>query len=315
MKSLQPDCLMLDNSHLMSPWENDLAGVEEAQGNAFVPADNTFPAVQMQKINAAGGNDWFWAPNVGSLMTRRRSSTDAPQAHRAAVDELPAQLPAQPRRPAAAGDRHAAGRGRRGLGARHVAAAAARAAAADRRRRTIRSARPRPAATAATPSTARTTGTTTRVWQSSGALPQSVTVDLGQERPDVVRAELRPALRRAGRPEHRRRDHVVRVLGQHRRRHVHHGRERGLARQRLDEDGVVRSGRRALRAPRSDGGQRRQRGGDRDRRRRAPLSRPRRRRGVRLFQYLSRSRPIRRRASRCGRRGPASRRSRRGSAS
>jgi len=69
VKSLQPNCLMLDNSHLMSPWENDLAGVEEAQGNAFVPADNTFPAVQMQKINMTGGNDWFWAPDVGNLMT------------------------------------------------------------------------------------------------------------------------------------------------------------------------------------------------------------------------------------------------------
>ena len=69
VKSLQPDCLMLDNSHLMSPWENDLAGVEEAQGNLFVPADNTFPAVQMQKINLTGGNDWFWAPDIGNIMT------------------------------------------------------------------------------------------------------------------------------------------------------------------------------------------------------------------------------------------------------
>ena len=69
VKSLQPNCLMLDNSHLMSPWENDLAGVEEAQGNTFTPADNTFPAVQMQKINLAGGNDWFWAPNVSTVMT------------------------------------------------------------------------------------------------------------------------------------------------------------------------------------------------------------------------------------------------------
>ena len=69
VKSLQPDCLLLDNSHLMSPWENDLAGVEEAQGNTFAPADNTFPAVQMQKINLAGGNDWFWAPNIASVMT------------------------------------------------------------------------------------------------------------------------------------------------------------------------------------------------------------------------------------------------------
>jgi alpha-L-fucosidase len=68
VKSLQPNCLMLDNTHLDSPWENDLAGVEEAEGNAFVPSDNTAPAVQMQKINAAGGNDWFWAPDIGMLM-------------------------------------------------------------------------------------------------------------------------------------------------------------------------------------------------------------------------------------------------------
>ena len=69
VKSLQPDCLMLDNTHLSSPYENDLVGVEEAEGNAFVPPDNTFPATQMQKINTKGGNDWFWAPTIGGLMT------------------------------------------------------------------------------------------------------------------------------------------------------------------------------------------------------------------------------------------------------
>jgi alpha-L-fucosidase len=68
VKSLQPNCLMLDNTHLDSPWENDLAGVEEAEGNHYVPRDNTFPAVQMQKINATGGNDWFWAPDIADLM-------------------------------------------------------------------------------------------------------------------------------------------------------------------------------------------------------------------------------------------------------
>jgi alpha-L-fucosidase len=69
VKSLQPDCLMLDNTHLDSPWENDLVGVEEAEGNSFIPADNTFPATQMQKINASGGNDWFWAPDIGGIMS------------------------------------------------------------------------------------------------------------------------------------------------------------------------------------------------------------------------------------------------------
>ena len=101
VKSLQPDCLMLDNSHLMGPWENDLAGIEEGAEDIINP-DNTFPAVQMQnKINASGGNDWFWAPDIGDLMTVDdvgRGSTS--RAHRAVLDELPAQLPAQPRRPA-----------------------------------------------------------------------------------------------------------------------------------------------------------------------------------------------------------------------
>jgi alpha-L-fucosidase len=69
VKSLQPDCLILDNAHLMSPWESDLAGIEEAEGGVFVAPDNTFPTVQMQKINATGGNDWFWAPDLGDLMT------------------------------------------------------------------------------------------------------------------------------------------------------------------------------------------------------------------------------------------------------
>jgi len=69
VKSLQPNCLMIDNTHLATTWENDLAGAEEAQGNTFIPADNTQPAAQYQKINMTGGNDWFWAPNVGNLMS------------------------------------------------------------------------------------------------------------------------------------------------------------------------------------------------------------------------------------------------------
>ena len=161
VKSLQPDCLMLDNSHLMSPWENDLAGVEEAQGNAFVPADNTFPAVQMQKINAAGGNDWFWAPSVGSLMTTSAIVTD----HLKRIEPLWTNflLNCPPNRDGllAAEIVSRLGRGRRGLGARHDRG---RRCPRSRRRSTsptIRSARPRPAATAASPSTARTTGTPT----------------------------------------------------------------------------------------------------------------------------------------------------------
>jgi len=68
VKSLQPNCLLLDHTHLMSPWDADVAAIEEPKGT-FVPADNTFPATQGQKINSTGGNDWFWAPNIGGLMT------------------------------------------------------------------------------------------------------------------------------------------------------------------------------------------------------------------------------------------------------
>jgi alpha-L-fucosidase len=68
VKSIQPNCLLLDHTHLMSPWDADVAAIEEPKG-AFAPADNTFPATQGQKINASGGNDWFWAPNIGGLMS------------------------------------------------------------------------------------------------------------------------------------------------------------------------------------------------------------------------------------------------------
>src|SRR3990170_4075815 len=68
VKSIQPNCLLLDHRHLMSHWDADLAAIEEPKGT-FVPADNTYPATQGQKINASGGNDWFWAPGIGGLMT------------------------------------------------------------------------------------------------------------------------------------------------------------------------------------------------------------------------------------------------------
>jgi alpha-L-fucosidase len=67
VKSLQPNCLMLDHTHFMSPWDADVAAIEEPKG-AFAPADNTFPATQGQKINS-GGNDWFWSTSLGTLMS------------------------------------------------------------------------------------------------------------------------------------------------------------------------------------------------------------------------------------------------------
>jgi alpha-L-fucosidase len=68
VKSLQPDCLVTDHTHMADPWEVDVVNFEEPQGG-FVPEGNTYPGNQGNKINAAGGNDWFWAPNIGGLMS------------------------------------------------------------------------------------------------------------------------------------------------------------------------------------------------------------------------------------------------------
>jgi alpha-L-fucosidase len=68
VKSLQPDCLLTDHTHLADPFDVDVVSFEEPKG-AWVPDGNTYPGQQGQKINGSGGNDWFWAPGIGDLMT------------------------------------------------------------------------------------------------------------------------------------------------------------------------------------------------------------------------------------------------------
>jgi alpha-L-fucosidase len=68
VKSLQPNCLLTDHTHLNDPWDVDIVNFEEPAGS-FSPAGNTYPGNQEQKINASGGNDWFWAPDIGNLMS------------------------------------------------------------------------------------------------------------------------------------------------------------------------------------------------------------------------------------------------------
>jgi alpha-L-fucosidase len=68
VKSLQPNCLITDHTHLVDPWEVDIVNFEEPTG-AFAPSDNSYAAAQETKINGSGGNDWFWAPDVGNLMS------------------------------------------------------------------------------------------------------------------------------------------------------------------------------------------------------------------------------------------------------
>jgi alpha-L-fucosidase len=184
VKSLQPNCLMLDNSHLMSPWENDLAGIEEAEGNVFVAADNTFPVVQMQKINSSGGNDWFWAPDIGGLMTLE----DVVGTHLETTEPVWANflLNCPPNRDGLLDDTIVALLGQVG------------AAWSPDPTRPPLPAQPPQIDVAYDPVDAyATSGVATNaadglddwyaytVWESSGALPQSITIDLGDVKPDV----------------------------------------------------------------------------------------------------------------------------------
>lgn len=68
VKSLQPDCLLTDHTHLADPYNVDIVSFEEPKG-AWSPAGNTYPGQQGQKINISGGNDWFWGPDLGNLMS------------------------------------------------------------------------------------------------------------------------------------------------------------------------------------------------------------------------------------------------------
>jgi alpha-L-fucosidase len=68
IKSLQPDILIVDHQGLESPFEGDFVMYEEPKGT-FAPADNTWAAVQGQKVNQSGGNDWFWSSNIGNYLS------------------------------------------------------------------------------------------------------------------------------------------------------------------------------------------------------------------------------------------------------
>jgi alpha-L-fucosidase len=183
VKSLQPNCLVADNTHLASPWDVDIVHFEEPQG-VFAPAGNTYPAHQGQKINNTGGNDWFWAPDIGSLMSVSSIVDD----HLKKLEPLWTNfvLNCPPNRD--------------GLMDAAITSRLAQVGAAW----TPNSARPplpaqgpqieRPYTAVAAMATS---GTATNaidglndnnfntMWQASGAFPQSITLDLGQSRPDV----------------------------------------------------------------------------------------------------------------------------------
>jgi alpha-L-fucosidase len=183
VKSLQPNCLMLDHSHLMSPWDADVAAIEEPKG-AFAPEDNTAPATQGQKINGSGGNDWFWAPNIGGLMT----VTDIVDEHLALLEPRWTNflLNCPPNRD--------------GLLDESIVQRLTEVGAAwspDTARPELPAQGPqneRPYTPVAATATSGSAGNAIdgqndwgfySVWSTATALPQSVTLDLGKEQPDV----------------------------------------------------------------------------------------------------------------------------------
>ena len=68
IKSLQPEILIVDHDGIQGPWDADLVMYEEPKG-VFSPTGNTIAAAQDNNINGTGGNDWYWAPDIGNLMT------------------------------------------------------------------------------------------------------------------------------------------------------------------------------------------------------------------------------------------------------
>jgi alpha-L-fucosidase len=183
VKSLQPDCLLTDHAHLADPWDVDIVNFEEPRGG-WAPAGNTYPAQQENKVNASGGNDWFWAPDVGGLMT----VPDVVGKHLGDLEPkwtnfllncppnrdgvLPAEIVALLRNVGAAWSPNAA---RPPLPAQQpqnehpYTPASATATSGD----------------AKAAIDAKNDAEYYTMWEATGALPQSITLDLGRVQPDV----------------------------------------------------------------------------------------------------------------------------------
>jgi alpha-L-fucosidase len=183
VKSLQPTCLVFDQTQLMNLWDEDAALFDESWGITS-PADNTLPATQMQKINSSGGNNWFWDTDIGGLMT----ATDIVQNHLRILDGRWTNflLNCPPNRD--------------GLLDASMVAILNQVGSLwnpDLSRNPLPAQGPQndqpytPVAASATSGNAANaidgvdTYNSYTVWQSSGTLPQSITLDLGDKLPDV----------------------------------------------------------------------------------------------------------------------------------
>jgi alpha-L-fucosidase len=61
VKNLQPECLLVDNTHLRCLYHNDLIHFEEGSS---CPADNRLPAMLSKLIYLDSGNSWFWDDRI-----------------------------------------------------------------------------------------------------------------------------------------------------------------------------------------------------------------------------------------------------------
>lgn len=77
VKGIQPGCMIFDQTHLKALWEVDATLYDESLNETVPPNLPPVASSQMQKINTSGGTDWFWAPNIGNLM----SVTDIVEGH------------------------------------------------------------------------------------------------------------------------------------------------------------------------------------------------------------------------------------------
>ena len=180
MKSLQPDCLLTDHTHLHDPWEVDIVNFEEPRGRSRqrpTPTPRTRPRRSTPRAATTGSG----RRTSANLMTVSDIVDDHLQRAGAAVDELPPQLPAQPRRPDGRRHRHSPGGSGRRLEPNTAAPAVAGAGTAHRA--PLHSGRGHRHQWHAADAIDGLNDNNPHALATSGAFPQSITLNLGATSP------------------------------------------------------------------------------------------------------------------------------------
>jgi len=169
---------------MAEPWDVDIVNFEEPKG-AWSPKGNPYAAQQGTKVNASGGNDWFWAPDIGNLMT----VSDIVTRH---LTDLEAKwtnflMNCPPNRTGILDPAIVTLLGQVGAAFTPDYARAPLPAQGPQNEKPYT-----PVAATATSGTAndaidgKNDSGFHSIWQPTGPLPQSITLDLGQVRPDVA---------------------------------------------------------------------------------------------------------------------------------